>query len=757
MDHVIHKILSGLALLLAMHSTAQSVDQWTTWGDVAFAKGEYYGASRYYDGALAIDPGRMALQWKQAEAFRLSNQYDKAHVLYEKVYRKDQGRTYPEALRWLGEMLLCDAQYDEARSVWQKLVRKEKDENSVISMRARNALIGIEMAAHLDSVGTMDVIEHLPEPINSYSSEFAAQNGPDGKLYFTTLRGEVNSDGEVQDTAAYRSSIVRTASQPDPDQTIEVLHDPMNNDGDNANVTWSKDGTYILFSRCSDPSTCNIHIGTLIDDVVSNIHPLKGLPVNATNTQPMLAMVNGKETLFFASSAAGGQGEFDIWKAVFADGEVQDPLPLGTPINTPGNERTPWFLAERNMLWFSSDLLPGLGGYDIFNSTLDGDGYQPPVNAGIPWNSPANDLYPTFDLKNGQAFLTSNRKGSLAAKGETCCNDIYRIRTQNFLVPQEAGMIDTTTAVTSIPIAQTSNSSAPVAALNNIVSHFPIKLYFDNDQPEPRSWATNTSRTYGETYSDYKKKVPEYLRNGADEKLTERFFVDEVDLGWTKLNELVPALEIALRNGENITLDVRGYASPLAQNNYNTVLSTRRIESLRNHLRTDLHGILGPYMDSTSNDGGILRIRQLPFGEDHTAQGVSDDLKDLGRSVYSVNAARERRIVIERINLSQQPVPNGAVKIKFDLGTVRQGVEQRFEVPLTNSGTVPLEISSARSECDCMRIGTLPISIPPGGSSNLELIYTGRTRPGPLQRLITLTTDGTPPKLELIINGNVIE
>ena len=94
MVHCFHKIVCVLGLLMAMHSNAQSVDQWTAWGDAAFSKGEYYGASRYYDGALIADPGRMALQWKQAEACRMSNQYDKAHMLYDKVYRKDQGRTY---------------------------------------------------------------------------------------------------------------------------------------------------------------------------------------------------------------------------------------------------------------------------------------------------------------------------------------------------------------------------------------------------------------------------------------------------------------------------------------------------------------------------------------------------------------------------------------------------------------------------------------------------------------------------------------
>ncbi|HQV53558.1 MAG: DUF1573 domain-containing protein [Flavobacteriales bacterium] len=743
---------------MAMHSNAQSVDQWTAWGDAAFSKGEYYGASRYYDGALIADPGRMALQWKQAEACRMSNQYDKAHMLYDKVYRKDQGRTYTEALRWLGEMLLCDAQYKEAATTWKKLLRKEKNDDSVLSMRAKNALLGIELAARFDSLQPTDVIQHLPEPINSYSAEFAALNGPDGKLYFSTLRGDVNAEGEIQDTVLYKTTIVRITTDPESVQTFEVLNEPMNTDGDNANVTWSMNGKYVLFTRCGQPSTCSIHVGTIINDVVTDIHPLKGLPVEATNTQPMLAMLNGSETLFFASNAVGGQGEFDIWNAVFTNGEVKDPKPLGASINTPGNERTPWFIADKNMLWFSSDFLPGLGGYDLFSSMWDGHEYLAPVNAETPWNSPANDLYPSFDQKTGVAFLTSNRKGSLAAKGETCCNDIYKIEVQVLVDPPQLEMVDTTIMVTSIPTDTTPiTSSTTVAALRDIVDQFPIKLYFDNDQPEPRSWATTTSHTYGATYDEYKKRVPEYSRNGTDEKLTERFFIEEVDIGYSRLNELVTALEVALRQGESITLDVRGHASPLARNDYNVNLSTRRIESLRNQLRIALQGSLRPYMDSTSTSGGILRIRQLPFGEDRSAQGVSDDLSDLEHSVYSVNAAHERRIEIERINVSRSPPSNEPLSLFFDVGTVRQGVEERFSVPITNSGPLPLHISSARSECDCMQIGTLPVVVPPGDSANVELIYTGRTRPGPLRRRITLTTDGTPQKLELIIDGNVIE
>ena len=47
--------------------------------------------------------------------------------------------------------------------------------------------------------------------------------------------------------------------------------------------------------------------------------------------------------------------------------------------------------------------------------------------------------------------------------------------------------------------------------------------------------------------------------------------------------------------------------------------------------------------------------------------------------------------------------------------------------------------------------------IAPGSTGELELIYTGRTILGPLMRKITITTDGTPDKLILVVEGTVIE
>ena len=93
-----YTLLSILLLLMSV-ARAQSFQQWVAWGDAAFARGEFYGATRFYDGAIAIDSGRMSLQWKQAEACRLSNQYKRAADLYARILQKDQGRTYPTCAR----------------------------------------------------------------------------------------------------------------------------------------------------------------------------------------------------------------------------------------------------------------------------------------------------------------------------------------------------------------------------------------------------------------------------------------------------------------------------------------------------------------------------------------------------------------------------------------------------------------------------------------------------------------------------------
>ncbi|MCB0768883.1 MAG: DUF1573 domain-containing protein [Flavobacteriales bacterium] len=718
----------------------QSLEQWTYWGDAAMTKGEYYGASRFYAGALQVEPGRMSLQWKQAEASRLSNQYILAAELYEKVHRKDMGRTYKNALRWLGEMQLCTGAYDDAERTWLKVLEKEKDQSSPNAIRARQAIIGCAIAK--DPMRTTDnlELEHLPGPVNTYDSEFGARIGPDSTLYFTSLRGELNEDGEVIDTVDYHARIFvarpNASGWSEPKAIVASTHP-----GELANTTWTVGGKWVLFTYCPPDERCRIHAGFHSGDDLMGAGPQSGLG-DEMSTQPMIVEHAGGQRLYFVSDRAGGSGGMDIWQADLREGEALNVAPVGAPVNSPGNEQGPWFDHSTGKLWFASDWHPGHGGYDIFHADLRSDGsFGDPVNAGRPINSPANDLYPCIDEERGEGWLTSNRVGSYAAKGETCCNDLYRL---NWKKP-----IPGITKDTAVVIPLQGPTTGP---LEDILSGTPLKLYFHNDEPEPRSWATSTGQSYRTTYRKYEALWPEYFAQQSDPTAIRSFFEREVAKGLEDLQRLEKALLPLLQQGEHVTLEVRGHASPLAKNVYNKNLSMRRIGSLRSDLRTAMNGAFVPFMDSTAAEGGVLRLKELPFGEDESASGVSDDLNDLKNSVYSASAARERRIEVERI-LFTTPERN----VDVDLGLLQQSVEKVHPFPILNTNPTPLNILGSRSECDCtfMRVPEGPV--PPGGSADTEIIFTGRAQPGPLFRRIIVITDGVPERIILNIRGTVVE
>lgn len=743
-----YTLLSILLLLMSV-ARAQSFQQWVAWGDAAFARGEFYGATRFYDGAIAIDSGRMSLQWKQAEACRLSNQYKRAADLYARILQKDQGRTYPTCARWLAEMQLSTGAYREAEETWRRVIRKEKQERSFIALRAENALRGIAIALD-SSKATGIVLEHLPKGVNSYESDFGARRGPDSLLYFSTLRGELNDDGEVRDTAAYRIALMNTPWPAEADKPALPLAPPMNVNGDNANITWTLDGKWALFTRCTPGSPCRIHRAAVSASGLGTAEPLPGMGDTLMSTQPMVANWADREMLLFVSDRGGGEGGMDIWQAELYDGKAENLYPIGKPVNTPGDERSPWYDPFTNTLWYSSDFLPGHGGFDIFSAAFGDDMFAGPVNAGRPINSPANDLYPVYDPLRGEGWLTSNRVGSFAAKGENCCNDLYRFT----LTPEQPGPLAATPVPTNVSTERPVLTSSE--AIIDLAKRFPLKLYFHNDEPEPRSWSTTTELAYSDCYSRYIALEPEYASANKDTSDIVHFFDEAVHKGYSDLAELATALWSVLEEGKSVTLETRGHASPLARTDYNRNLSRRRIESLRNHLRIVDNGRLRPYVENKAPNGAQLVIEELPFGEERAAAGVSDEPTDTERSIYSVGAASERRIEVIALQLHAATNGTDYDRRVAQLGTLTQGTERITRFTIENKGNSPMHLLHAEPDCGCTTAQLPTEAIEPGSTALVDVVFNGHAPDGPLRRTVGITTDGMPRRIELVIEGQVV-
>lgn len=132
--------------------------------------------------------------------------------------------------------------------------------------------------------------------------------------------------------------------------------------------------------------------------------------------------------LFFSSNRDGGFGGMDLYMAKLVDGVWSEPMNLGPNINTSGNEGFS-FIHEDGTLYFSSNGWGGLGGLDIFSSTLvDGQYWSEPVNIGIPFNSPKDDFGFILNVLETEGYLSSARDG-----GEGL-DDIYSFNTDPSLL-----------------------------------------------------------------------------------------------------------------------------------------------------------------------------------------------------------------------------------------------------------------------------------------------------------------------------------
>lgn len=190
--------------------------------------------------------------------------------------------------------------------------------------------------------------------------------------------------------------------------------------------------------------------------------------------------------------------------------------------------------------------------------------------------------------------------------------------------------------------------------LGNLEDFLPLAIFFDNDQPGPNSKAETAVKRYLETYNPYFNRRDEFIKKyAAGLKVDEReqatldvnqFFDTELAKGKREFESFMHILDQYLSEGLTFTIYLKGYTSPLASAAYNLNLGKRRISSIQNEFKNFRNGILWKYMET-----GDLVVTQKSFGEETAPANVSDDHKNLRKSVFSPEASRERRVEIIEI------------------------------------------------------------------------------------------------------------
>jgi tetratricopeptide (TPR) repeat protein len=113
-----------------------------------------------------------------------------------------------------------------------------------------------------------------------------------------------------------------------------------------------------------------------------------------------------KRELYFVSDRRAEKSLTDLFVATETNGvwgETVQALPEF--INTNGRETTPFITEDGKLLFFSSDALPGMGGYDVYFCKRIGNSWSTPVNLGAAFNSVNDDTHFQYYPKLGKAVM----------------------------------------------------------------------------------------------------------------------------------------------------------------------------------------------------------------------------------------------------------------------------------------------------------------------------------------------------------------
>jgi len=648
-------------------ASAQTKKAFMKAGAKALKNKDYFSAMDHFGHALEFNEKDAEVMYNYAEAARHFYALEIAEDYYQKVLQSSKVDNFPLTKYWLGILKKQSGEYAVARKLLKEYITENGQLNKLFAAKAKKEIEECQWAEEIVNTPHDVKIQQLNKRVNTPYSEFAPTLSGD-TLYYSSYRFDHRNDDHnpPRKLTKVLASVKGSKGKP--------LKRKFNNEKQlTAHTTFGNKGQRIYYTLCNYVGDADIRCALYYRDMGKRKRwgPAKKLPskINLekfTQTHPNIAIdpITKKEVLYFVSDRSGGKGGLDIWwTTVEGKNRFGDPVNLAA-INTEGNDITPFYHQKSKTLYFSSDGLKGMGGYDIYQSKILDDEWTNAKHTGYPLNSSYNDIYFWLNQDSTQAFLSSNRLGSmyLEKNNKVCCNDIYKVdiypKQDTFLiVEKEPEPIDSLVYEPEPPVVVVPPKPKPNPVEkppNTLEDFLPLALYFHNDEPDKQTRKSATKKTYEATFFDYyalkQTYIDEYTRPlseanrwEAESELSD-FFDKKVKRGHDYLNLFSEILLERLEAGERVEIFVKGFTSPRAKSDYNLFLGKRRVSSVYNHFSQYRDKIFEPYLKS-----GKLILSEKSFGETTASGNISDALDDRRNSIYSVPAALERRVEIVEI------------------------------------------------------------------------------------------------------------
>ena len=346
-------------------------------------------------------------------------------ISYLSALINNEKKPNPVAYFYLG--YTYHAQHDFKKAVYNyKLFLKKTETSNPNRQTVKDEILRCANAMKLVWQEKLAVVENMGEKVNTRFDEFAPIQSPNSeeKIYFASARrgnlgGLRDQNGILDDLRGNYSSDIFSASVHNGEWTNPTrLSNLVNSPQNDVVLDFNETGTAMYIFKGYDYFSGQILIDSFKPIEEKPLYPSQFIsPIKAEKGDGTPFFFNDT-TILFSSRIDGGFGGSDLYLIQFSNGKWSTPQNLGATINSPYDETTPYLANDGRTLYFSSNNVIGMGGFDIYQSKYNdfNKEWSEPINMGIPINSSKDDAYFRLNQDGTKGFFSSGRMDGLGGQ-----------------------------------------------------------------------------------------------------------------------------------------------------------------------------------------------------------------------------------------------------------------------------------------------------------------------------------------------------